>query len=142
MSGLFNRNKVWRLFFCQAARKSANSSPDELSIVVRFPSYESVVLPRYPRILLSGIPVHIVQRGHDRNPTFIGPSDFHYYLENVQEAGVNFEIDVHAYCLVTNHVHLHISPGQNATDVSMFMRLLAARQTRRVNRLKNRSETL
>lgn len=49
---------------------------------------------------------------------------------------------MHAYCLMTNHVHLLISPGPDAAAVSSFMRLLAGRQTRYVNRKQQRSGTL
>ncbi|HNP34744.1 MAG TPA: transposase [Woeseiaceae bacterium] len=86
--------------------------------------------------------MHVMQRGHDRQPAFVESADYEYYLENIREAKLKFEVDVHAYCLMTNHVHLLITPGQDATNVSLFVRMLAARQTRRVNRLEGRTGTL
>jgi putative transposase len=99
-------------------------------------------MPRYRRLFLPDIPLHIVQRGHDRQPVFVEPSDYVYYLSNLAEAKVACEISVHAYCLMTNHVHLLVSPGQQADQVSVFMRILAARQTRYANRKEKRSGTL
>ena len=99
-------------------------------------------MPRYPRLFVTDMPVHIVQRGHDRQPTFLEPSDFEYYLDNITEAKSMYSIRVHAYCLMTNHVHLLVSPGLDARLVSTFMRVLAARQTRYINKKRRRTGTL
>lgn len=99
-------------------------------------------MPRYPRLFVTDIPIHIVQRGHDRQPIFLEPSDFEYYLDNIIEAKSLYSIKVYAYCLMTNHVHLLLSPGLNAGLVSMFMRVLAARQTRYINKKRGRTGTL
>jgi putative transposase len=99
-------------------------------------------MPRHPRLFVAGVPVHIVQRGHDRQPVFVESEDFCFYLTNLVEAKTELSIRLLAYCLMTNHVHLVVVPGERARDVSNLMRIVAARQTRRVNKLENRSGTL
>ena len=68
-------------------------------------------MPRYRRILVPGIPLHIVQRGHDKQPTFIEPDDYQLYLNNLMEQRVVQGVKVYGYCLMTNHVHLILEPG-------------------------------
>ncbi len=99
-------------------------------------------MPRYPRLFLPEMPVHIVQRGHDRQPVFVQKQDFEYYLDNMVEAKSRYSVKVFAYCLMTNHVHLLASPGKDAKLISKFMRLLAARQTRYTNKKEARTGTL
>lgn len=99
-------------------------------------------MPRYPRLFIPHFPLHIVQRGHDRKSVFIQSEDYRYYLDNLLETKAQMGIRVLAYCLMTNHVHLVLVPGDDATAVSKLMRVLAARQTRRINKLKGRSGTL
>lgn len=99
-------------------------------------------MPRYPRLFLPDIPLHIVQRGHDRKPVFVEPADYQYYLDNLIEMKSELDIRVFGYCLMTNHVHLIVMPGERVESVSKLIRVLAARQTRRVNKLENRSGTL
>ncbi len=99
-------------------------------------------MPRYPRLFIQDVPLHIVQRGHDRQPVFFKPADYSYYLSNLQEKRDDFAIRVHAYCLMTNHVHLIITPGEDANSVSGLMRVLAARQTRYINKRLTRTGTL
>ena len=99
-------------------------------------------MPRYPRLFIPDVPLHVVQRGHDRKPVFVQHSDYQYYLDNLREVKAELEIRLVAYCLMTNHVHLVLVPGKEADAVSDLMRVLAARQTRRINKLENRSGTL
>jgi putative transposase len=56
-------------------------------------------------IVLPNIPLHVVQRGHDRQVVFIAETDFSYYLSNLRELSQAFEVRVYGYCLMTNHVH-------------------------------------
>jgi len=99
-------------------------------------------MPRPARLFLPNMPLHIVQRGHDRQPVFVQPKDCEYYIANLEEAKAKHGIRLFSYCLMTNHVHLLISPGENTAGVSDFMRMLAGRQTRYANKLENRTGTL
>lgn len=99
-------------------------------------------MPRRSRLFLPKVPVHIVQRGHDRQPVFVQSKDFRYYLSNLQEMKDELLARVYAYCLMTNHVHLVVSSDEDVSSVSKLMRVVAGRQTRYVNRLEVRSGTL
>ena len=99
-------------------------------------------MPRYPRLFITGYPLHIVKRGHDRQPVFASKSDYQYYIDNLREQKVLLNIRVFAYCLMTNHIHLVLQPDSEPESVSKLMKVLGARQTRRVNKIEKRSGTL
>jgi len=93
-----------------------------------------VVVPNYPH--------HVVQRGHNRQVVFATDTDCRRYLENLRELKDAFGIRIHAYCLMTNHVHLLLTPGDEVAALGQLMKALAARTTRYRNRLEGRSGTL
>lgn len=63
-------------------------------------------MPRRPRINLVGHPQHVVQRGHNREACFFADEDYLFYLHWLREGVKKYACDVHAYALMTNHVHL------------------------------------
>lgn len=69
-------------------------------------------MARMPRYVIPGQPQHIIQRGNNRQPIFGADVDYRYYLEKLKDASVEYECDIHAYVLMTNHVHLLVSPQQ------------------------------
>ncbi|WP_298039777.1 transposase [uncultured Desulfuromonas sp.] len=99
-------------------------------------------MPRTARILLPEYPHHIIQRGHNRQTVFADGDDYRYYLDNLGEWKERFGCKVYAFCLMTNHLHLIVEPGEDAESLSRLMKRLAGRQTRFVNRLEGRSGTL
>ncbi|MHB1679569.1 MAG: transposase [bacterium] len=99
-------------------------------------------MPKSKRIILPDCPHHIVQRGHNRQVIFADNEDFKNYLENLQELKVKYEIKIFAYCLMTNHIHLLLQPGEKTKNLGNFMKTLAARTTRYFNMLEGRSGTL
>ena len=99
-------------------------------------------MPRICRVILPNYPHHIIQRGHNRQVIFAENADFERYIENIQELKTKFEIKVFAYCLMTNHIHLLLQPGEDAYKLPLFMKILAARTTRYFNVLEGRSGTL
>ncbi len=70
-------------------------------------------MPRLPRLDLSEIPQHVVQRGNDRQPCFFTEVDYVRYLTELREIAHREGCSVHAYVLMTNHVHRLMTP--NAT---------------------------
>lgn len=89
-------------------------------------------MPRRPRLDLANIPQHIVQRGNDRQPCFFSESDYQRYLTELREITLKEECAVHAYVLMTNHVHLlmtPIAPGQ----IARVMQSLGRRYVRYIN---------
>lgn len=99
-------------------------------------------MPRQTRIVLPNTPHHIMQRGHNRQAVFASNDDFEYYRENLILFKKEFGCKIYSYCLMTNHVHLIIDPGNNPESISHLMKRVAGRQTRYVNKLENRSGSL
>lgn len=99
-------------------------------------------MPRKARVIVPHMPHHVVQRGHNRKAVFVEADDYRYYLQNLREWKVELGIKVYSYCLMTNHVHLVVEPGDDVTSISRLMKQLAARQTRWVNKQEGRSGSL
>lgn len=99
-------------------------------------------MPRMGRVILPGYPHHIVQRGHNKQAVFAEPDDYQYYLDTLAEFKDVYGIAVYAWCLMSNHVHLLVAPGEEVAAVGRLMKRLAGRQTRYHNRLEGRSGTL
>lgn len=99
-------------------------------------------MPRQSRVIIPNTPHHIVQRGHNRQVVFSSDDDFTYYKENLNDSKLEFGCKIYAYCLMTNHVHVVIDPGDKPESLSLLMKRVAGRQTRYVNRLEKRSGSL
>ena len=67
-------------------------------------------MPRKPRFFLPNIPVHAVQRGNNRQAIFFDEPDYRLYLGWLKVAAEKYGCQIHAYVLMTNHVHLLITP--------------------------------
>jgi putative transposase len=67
-------------------------------------------MSRFARIVLSDVPVHVVHRGNRRSPVFLEDADRSSYLEHLMVACNKYQVDLWAYCLMTNHVHLLVVP--------------------------------
>ncbi|MGH8691544.1 MAG: transposase, partial [Burkholderiales bacterium] len=63
-------------------------------------------MPRGARSVLVDCPLHVVQRGLNRNACFFADGDYQTYLRYLAAFSTRFGCSVHAYCLMTNHVHL------------------------------------
>lgn len=99
-------------------------------------------MPRPVRLILNSCPHHIIQRGHNRQVVFAGNDDYQYYLDTLQEWKSELDCKVYAFCLMTNHVHLIVDPGNQPENLSLLMKRLAGRQTRFVNKMEKRSGSL
>ena len=98
-------------------------------------------MPRQSRLVLPGVAVHVIQRGNNRHQCFFREGDYVLYLLHLRELARKYECAVHAYCLMTNHVHLLLTPA--APDaVSVLMRDLGQRYVQYVNRAYGRTGTL
>lgn len=98
-------------------------------------------MPRRSRVHLDGVPLHIVQRGHSREPCFFGEEDYRVYLYWLGEALKKENCALHAYALMTNHVHLLVTPD----DKDAIPRLIIAlgrRYVQFINTTYGRSGTL
>lgn len=90
---------------------------------------------------MAGVAQHIVQRGNDRQPCFFRDADYDRYLQDLREASLKFGCHLHAYVLMTNHVHLLVSP-QEAGAVGRMMQAVGRRYVRYVNDSLGRTGTL
>ncbi len=68
-------------------------------------------MARLARVVAPGVPHHITQRGNRRQLTFFGADDYLAYIELMAEWSSRCSVEVWAYCLMPNHVHLIVAPG-------------------------------
>ena len=85
--------------------------------------------------------MHVVQRGHRRAPCFCDEGDYLAYLVGLATYAARFRCVVHAYCLMTNHVHLLLTPN-DVTGCALLMKHLAQRHSKRINAKQHRTGTL
>ena len=98
-------------------------------------------MARLPRLSLPGIPQHIIQRGNNRQACFFTEEDYPVYLDKLKEYSRKYGVAVHAYVLMTNHVHLLLTP-EEADGVSRLIQSLGRYYVRYVNQRHGRSGTL
>jgi len=98
-------------------------------------------MPRRPRIHLPGVPLHIVQRGHNRDACFFADDDYLAYRHWLGEALKESGCTLHAYVLMTNHVHLLLTPPQ-PEDVPRLIISLGRRYVQYINKTYRRTGTL
>lgn len=98
-------------------------------------------MPRRARILMPSVPLHLIQRGNNRSVCFFSEDDYLFYLELLAEQANKNACEIHAWCLMTNHVHLLISPYEH-NSVSSLMKGIGQRYVQYINRTYGRSGTL
>lgn len=98
-------------------------------------------MPRKPRFFLPGVPVHLMQRGNNREAVFFDDSDYLSYLEWLQEGMDLYGCRIHAYVLMTNHVHILTTPREK-DSASRMMQYLGLRYVPYINHSYGRSGTL
>lgn len=98
-------------------------------------------MPRRARLSLPHIPLHIIQRGNNRQACFYADEDYLVYLDWLAEYAEKCGCRVHAYVLMTNHVHLLLS-AERSEAPGALMKALGQRYVQYVNRIYQRSGTL
>jgi putative transposase len=98
-------------------------------------------MPRKPRFNLPGVPQHVVQRGNNREPCFLGEGDYRRYLDDLRDVSQKSGCQLHAYVLMTNHVHLLITP-ETRYGIGQMMQALGRRYVYFVNHTYRRTGTL
>ncbi len=98
-------------------------------------------MPRPLRYTLSNVPQHVIQRGNNRQPVFFHANDYRFYLACLQKAAATYGSAVHAYVLMTNHVHLLMQPSQ-PNSIAKVMQALGRRYVRYINTTYHRTGTL
>jgi putative transposase len=90
---------------------------------------------------MPGVPIHVIQRGNNRQACFHADEDYQFYLDWLGEYALATGCEVHAYVLMTNHVHLLLTP-QEEQSAGALMKRLGQRYVQYVNRTYDRSGTL
>lgn len=98
-------------------------------------------MARLPRFVIPGHPQHVIVRGNNREPIFYAEEDYQFYLEKLKQACDKHSCDVHAYVLMTNHVHLLITP-HNENGISKAMQMLGRYYVQYFNYSYERTGTL
>ena len=98
-------------------------------------------MPRRPRLSLPNVPMHLIQRGNNRQACFFADEDYRFYLDWLQEYALKTGCRIHAYVLMTNHVHL-LASTESSDGIGALMKALGQRYVQYVNRTYRRSGTL
>jgi putative transposase len=98
-------------------------------------------MPRRPRLLLPNVPLHLIQRGNNRQVCFVAEEDYRFYLDWLKEYAAKTGCRIHAYVLMSNHVHLLVS-SPTTDGLGAMMKALGQRYVQYVNRTYRRSGTL
>lgn len=98
-------------------------------------------MPRQLRYNLAGVPQHVVQRGNNRQPVFFADEDCSTYLNQLKQAAAKHRCDIHAYVLMTNHVHLLMTPHK-PDGIARTMQGLGRQYVYYINHRYQRSGTL
>lgn len=98
-------------------------------------------MARLPRYGVSGQPQHIIQRGNNRSPIFFAHQDYEFFLECLKDGCERYGCAVHAYVLMTNHVHLLATP-ESGDGISKLMQSIGRRYVQHINFRRRRTGTL
>lgn len=98
-------------------------------------------MPRRKRMYLSGHTYHLVQRGNNREACFIEPENYQTYLNFWKKYAELYRVAVHAYCLMTNHVHLLVTP-EEPDSISRTTSVIGSRYACYFNRTYRRTGTV
>jgi putative transposase len=98
-------------------------------------------MARAARVVLPDLALHIIQRGNNRGACFFRDADYFAYLGYLRFFARQFGCSVHAYCLMTNHVHLLLTPHR-AESCARFMKALSQAYVQYVNKAVGRTGTL
>ncbi len=89
-------------------------------------------MARLARVVAAGLPHHVTQRGNRGQPVFFGRGDYRLYLDLLAAHCAVADVEVWAYCLVPNHVHLILVPG-DADGLRAALGEAHRRYTRHIN---------
>ena len=98
-------------------------------------------MPRHARIVAAGYPVHAILRGIDRAAIFFADTDRYLFLATLAKLALAESVGVHACVLMTNHIHLLMTPGTES-GVSRLMKGLGQRYVQHLNRTYRQSGPL
>lgn len=92
-------------------------------------------MPRLSRTVFAGLPHHITQRGNRREDIFFTEADREAYLTWLREYCERYEVEILAYCLMANHIHLVAIPARD-DGLQRVLKPLHMRYAQRINRAR------
>ena len=98
-------------------------------------------MPRRARLQVAGLPMHIIQRGNNRQACFFADEDYQFFLDCLARLAKRFRCALHAHVLMTNHFHLLLTSELEAGP-SLLMKFLGQRYVQYVNRTYRRTGSL
>jgi putative transposase len=98
-------------------------------------------MARLPRFFVPGIPLHVIQRGNNRGKLFDQITDYQVYVDWLKEAAQSHGCAIHAYVLMTNHVHLLVTPAHE-NSLPKTLQSLGRRYVQYFNKIYERTGTL
>ena len=98
-------------------------------------------MARLPRLFIKGCPQHLIQRGNNRQAIFFSDEDYTVYLDKLKDFSEQYEVSVHAYVLMTNHVHLLVSTEHEGA-ISKMMQSIGRYYVLYINKNYQRTGTL
>lgn len=102
---------------------------------------ENYAMPRKPRLSIPGAPQHVIQRGNNRQAIFVVDENYHQFIEMLSLAADKHDCQIHAYVLMTNHVHLLATPSTE-DGIGKMMQSLGRRYVQYFNLRNARTGTL
>ena len=98
-------------------------------------------MARLPRFFAAGEALHVIQRGNNRDPVFSAEPDYLFYLDCLERAAREHALAIHAYVLMTNHVHLLATPSHE-TSLPKTLQSVGRRYVQYFNSTYRRTGTL
>ena len=98
-------------------------------------------MARLPRLVLAGYPMHIMVCGNNRQPIFYDDAEKRTYLEWLRDAASEYELLIHAYVLMPNHVHILATP-KTKLSVARTMQSVGRRYAQLFNQNHQRTGTI
>lgn len=98
-------------------------------------------MARLPRFVILRQPQHVIQRGNNRGVIFVADEDYQFYLQKLGDACKKYDCEIHAYVLMTNHVHLLITP-HSENGISKVMQYIGRYYVQYFNTQYQRTGTL
>lgn len=98
-------------------------------------------MARLPRLYLPGCALHVIQRGNNREACFYDEADYKAYLSFLKDAATKYQVAIHAFVLMTNHVHLLLTPSDEQ-GVSRLMQAQGRNYVQSFNFTHGRTGTL
>ena len=98
-------------------------------------------MARLPRLTVTGYPQHVILRGNNRQDIFRNTADYQRMLDLIEQHSRELGVEIHAYVLMTNHLHLLLTP-QKDQALPKMMQAVGRSYVQTFNKVHGRTGTL